>query len=377
MNYKSYVGAPLVGALKRAGLLVIAITFILRVNTLCAEEAVRVGVTYSPQQSVYLNQEWKKTYIEILDAGFRVIRLGAYWSEIEAEPGVYDFSELDWQIAEAAKRNIPILLTVGMKAPRWPEYFIPEWVLKKTDLRFGGDVSEDAYLREKTLEFLRIAVSRYSSKAIIHWWQVENEPLNRAGPRQWWIKKDFLAEEVKLVKRLDERNRPIVINAATYPNKTLRFLVNLTSPNHPIPEAIELCDIFAINVYPIVGHKFMWMKMRLWTHPPERVEHLSEIVNSARAQNKDVWVTELQTEPWEPGELVHMGPEKSITAWPSVFQSDFEELRSIGIKTILLWGAEYWIYRRDTYDDKSWWEAGMDIVNGHRGAGPEARGKKM
>src|SRR5437879_3250823 len=44
-------------------------------------------------------------------------------------------------------------------------------------------------------------------------WQVENEPLDAAGPHRWRISAEFLAEEIALVRRLDaDRQRPVVVN---------------------------------------------------------------------------------------------------------------------------------------------------------------------
>ena len=106
-----------------------------------AAEPIRVGTTFSPRQCRYLQVDAKKTLKEILKTKFDLIRLSAYWDELEPREGVYDFSGLDWQIAEAVSKQIPIILTVGMKAPRWPEFFIPPWLLTRLRLRKGADVS--------------------------------------------------------------------------------------------------------------------------------------------------------------------------------------------------------------------------------------------
>ena len=49
----------------------------------------RVGTTFSPAQCEYLGLDWKNAYLRILDEEFDLIRLGAYWSEIEKQEGVY------------------------------------------------------------------------------------------------------------------------------------------------------------------------------------------------------------------------------------------------------------------------------------------------
>jgi len=325
-------------------------------------EELRIGVTFSPKQSEYLEQEWKEVYLEILDMGFDMIRLGAYWSEIEPKEGLYDFRVLDWQIRQAHKKGVPVLLTVGMKSPRWPEYFIPKWVHRKTRLSFGKDLAESEYLTEKTLQFMSVVVQRYRRESIIHYWQVENEPLERSGPMKWWINKDFLEQEIELVRELDKRGRPIVLNVATYPNGMLRFLHKLTSPNIPISEAAQLCDILAINVYPMVGHKLWKLKLRFKAGIASHKEYLTKVIDTARSQGKEVWATELQAEPWEPGELVHKGKEGPTTAWPEGFMADFDQLSDLGVRTIFLWGAEYWNFRKTKHKDESWNNAALEIL---------------
>jgi len=55
------------------------------------------------------------------------LRLVAYWQKIEPEQGKYSFEDLDWQIKEAEKRDIEVILVIGRKVSRWPECHIPEW----------------------------------------------------------------------------------------------------------------------------------------------------------------------------------------------------------------------------------------------------------
>lgn len=321
-----------------------------------------MGVTYSPKQSGYFAQDWKKVYLSVLEMGFEIVRLGAYWSDIEKEEGIYDFTDLDWQLEEAGKRKIAVLLTVGMKAPRWPEYYIPKWVLKKARLRFGQDVSRDPYLGDKTLKFIERVVERYRYNRAVQYWQVENEPLDRAGQHYWWIGKKFLKEEVDLVRSLDPRKRPIVVNVATYPNKFLHCVVRLSSPTYPVTNALPICDILGLNIYPTVGHKMWWFKLYFWTHSHERSECFAGIIKRARQHGKAVWITELQAEPWEPGEVVHKGKEEPSTVWPDMIDVAFREIRSLGVDTIFLWGVEYWYFRKEHHHDESWWEKASRIL---------------
>ncbi len=345
--------------------LALAVLFVFQCSALYAGP-VQIGTTYSPRQSEYLGMDREKTYLSILEAGFDLIRLGAYWDEIEKEENVYDFSALDWQIHEAAKKKVPVALTVGMKAPRWPEYFIPDWVLKRTSLSFGTDVSRDEYLRKRTLQFIRKVVDRYKDDSIIHWWQVENEPLNRTGRQYWFIGRAFLEQEVELVRSLDGRKRPILLTTATYPNRILRFLNRLLSRHDPVRECLAIGDILGLNVYPVVGKEFWNADLYFRTSRKERERYFSKVLALAQSKGKKAWIAELQAEPWEPGQLVHKGEGAVLTSAPEMMAELFREFRELGVDAILLWGAEYWHFRKIRYGDTEWQGTVSDILKEDR-----------
>lgn len=323
---------------------------------------IRVGTTFSRRQCQYLEIDPKKTYMETLNAGFDLIRLGAYWDEIEKKEGEWDFSMLDWELEQAKEKNVQVLLTVGMKAPRWPEYFIPDWVMSSVALHYGQNVASNRFLRVKTLNFVKEVVARYKDHEIITAWQVENEPLDRSGAKWWWIDSSFLAEETALVREIDEKDRPIVINAATFPNNFLRRLRTVFSPNHPLPESLAIADIWGLNIYPVVGHRFWRFNYYFWTHPMERGDYFRGIIELAKEHGKEVWITELQAEPWEPGHLAYRDQDRPPTGWPQMAADNFAELKQLGFQTVLLWGVEYWEHRRELYGDTMWWDVVNDIL---------------
>ena len=72
-----------------------------------------------------------------------------------------------------------------------------------------------------------------------------------------------------------------------------------------------------------------------------------------------MWVTELQAEPWEPGHVVYKKEPLPRTGTPDSALEVFRELRRLGIDTFLIWGAEYWYYRKITYDD----DTGSELLN--------------
>lgn len=328
----------------------------------CPQKILNAGemvtaVTFSQVQCEYLSENWRDIYLKTLDLGFDIIRLGAYWSRIEAREGLYDFQELDWQIEQAERKQTKILLTVGMKAPRWPEYFIPAWLEKRVHLRFGSDPSEREYLQKKLFRFIQEVVLRYRGKRVIVAWQIENEPLTRSGPKELRISKEFVRQEMEFVRKLDPQNRPLVVNAMTYSNGFLRFLVRLAYKTNPVFDTMDIAEIPAINVYPVVGHKLFKRKVCFWSHIESQMRYLNIFLNKAKSLGKNLWVTELQAEPWEPGELVYLRKEPPQTCQPESFVLTYRRLSDMGIQTVFFWGVEYWFYRFHKYGDKSWLKA--------------------
>lgn len=320
----------------------------------CAKSA-ELGTTFSKKQCDYFGLDEKETFLEVLRMDFDVIRLAAYWDEIEKEEGVFDFSSLDWQIKKARERKIPVVLTVGMKAPRWPEYYIPSWVLEKADLPYGSDVAGDPFLKEKALLFIKRTAERYKGEKIIILWQVENEAFTRIGKEAWYIGKEFLQEEVDLVRSI-VRGKEILLTSATYPNRLLRFATRLVSPYNFIKDYIPMAGTIGLNVYPTVGEKKWGMDFYIRTTPEERKRYFTEEIKKLKENGKKVWVTELQAEPWEPGHLVYKPEEEPKTSSPLETYEAFTELKDEGVEVFLFWGVEYWVYRKKNYNDDRWYE---------------------
>ena len=182
--------------------LIIATVFIYVVFKLdfTPKQEVAQGVTFSIKYAKELELDWRQTYLAILDdLKVNHIRLIAYWDDIETVRDKFDYSDLDWQVAEADKRGVNIMLAVGRRMPRWPECHDPEWL---------EDLAPEA-IKVHQLEFLRATILRYKNFASIKSWQVENEPLFALFGECPLPNKNFLKQEVDLVRGLD--SRPVVV----------------------------------------------------------------------------------------------------------------------------------------------------------------------
>ena len=81
--------------------------------------------------TLYANElglDWKETYDAILDElGVRNLRLAAHWPMVEPIDNIYNFAELDYQIARAEEVGAEVIFAVGRRLPRWPECHVPTW----------------------------------------------------------------------------------------------------------------------------------------------------------------------------------------------------------------------------------------------------------
>jgi Beta-galactosidase len=314
-----------------------------------------VGVTFSRRQAEYLGLPWQETFSAVLDLSPTVVRLGAYWDEIERRRDVFDFSTLDWQLERLPAQHYRVVLTVGMKAPRWPEYYLPSWLMRETKVGRRGTISDDPLVRAEALRFVEAVVMRYQDHPAIAYWQVENEPLDRSGPRQWRIGADFVAQEVALVRSLDHQQRPVILSMFVDTPPPLANLPPWRSYDEGRARTLlDMADILGLDVYPSRGIRVFGRDLYLnwsdwaWERPAVSLRQL------AVEQGKDAWIMEAQAEPWEPSRLVYLDDGQSRSVQPRTAADTFGRLSSGGFGTILLWGAEHWYMRQERHDDRSW-----------------------
>ena len=321
---------------------------------------VQVGTSFSPRHATYLGLDWQQSYRRLEAMHFKVIRLSAYWDQVDGE----GYDQLDWLLKESQASGQPVVLSVGMKGLGWPEFYIPRQLQPKTE--DGGDVSHDGFLRAAVLDFVQETVERYTDSPMLVAWQVENEPFNPAGPHRWYIGRDLLSMEVAAVKAID--SRPVIVNAFGHfnmlfdhtSNRSGFDLKSLLGFESDTAEAQSLGvlgagDILGLDVYTEIGYRFLGQDgvSHAGSDWATKAGHWGR---NARAQSKQAWITEAQAEPWEPS-IASYGDPKSTLA--DDIPKRFASIRAEGFGTILLWGAEYWLWRSDN-GDGSW----LDAVNG-------------
>ena len=332
---------------------------------------VQVGTSFSPRHATYLGLDWQQSYRRLEALHFKVIRLSAYWDQVDRE----GYDQLDWLLKESLASGQPVVLTVGMKGVGWPEFYIPsQYQPAAPD---GGDVGGDPNLRAGVLEFARETVARYRANPALVAWQVENEPLNPAGPHRWYIGRELLSQEVAAVRELDP-TRPLIVSAFghfnmlfdTASNRSGFNLGSLLGFQSATAESQSLGllrrnDILGLDVYTDIGYRFLGQ---------DGVSHAGgdwaakagQWRAVAASQNKRAWITEAQAEPWEADITGYSDPRSTLA---SDISDRFSAIRAQGFGTVLLWGAEYWLWKADN-GDPSWLDAVRGILAENADAPP-------
>lgn len=298
----------------------------------CYTQFMLLGTTYSHQEIECLKLDNEQAFDELLLFDFDIIRLCCYWSESEPEKNTFGFSKIEKLLDKCEKSGQKIVMTIGMKSPRWPEFYIPSWL---EGCSIPSLMPQISLFFEKAVEQLE----RYSC---IEYWQVENEPLDKSGPDKLSITAEMLKQEIKLIKALDSK-RPIIVNA----------WMNHIKKNNLMDTLTGMADIIGFDIYYKIP-----TKEGIYIGPKNPLSYFQKQI---KLSQKPVWITELQAEPWEKDEIEKMQPNPPSMS-PALLKENFEKTKSLNPAAILFWGYEYWYLRKEK-DDKRLWNCVRDILS--------------
>lgn len=299
------------------------------VDELPQEEA-RFGVTFSSLYAQQLGLDWRETYIAILDdLQVKRIRIPAYWPNVEPEKGKFNFDDLDFQINEAAERDVDIILAVGQKLPRWPECHIPDWAK-----------SDDDY-ENVLMSYVEKTITRYSDVDAISHWQIENEPFLTGFGDCPPFDKELLDKEIALAKLLD--SRPILITDSGELGDWVR--------------ARRRGDVFGTTMY-----RDVWFKRTIrfrYPLPPTWFEFkniVSKVIAGPDSAD-DVIVIEMQAEAWGKDPIPFLTLEEQLKHMDfEAFKENIIYAKRAGFPDIYLWGVEWWYYLKTIQDIPEFWD---------------------
>ena len=278
-----------------------------------------LGTTFISDYAQYLGVDPKETLNAVInDLGVKNLRLVSYWDSIEARRGTYDFSNLDWQFAMAEKANVKVSLAIGLRQPRWPECHMPEWAKQETK----------AVWYPQLRNFMTAVIERYKTSPALQSYQLENEFFLTVFGKCTDFDRQRLIEEAELVKKTD-------------PGHTL--IISRSNNGVGLPIGKPRPDLFGVSVY-----KRVWdqnLTHRYFEYPFPAWFYGSLAGGGKIFTGKDLIIHELQAEAWAPPTFsIKDAPISELykSMNPERLADRFEYGKATGMKSMDLWGVEWW-----------------------------------
>ena len=243
------------------------------------------GVTYSTRYAKELGLNWQEAYLAILDdLQPSLLRLPVYWDDVEYQPGVYFWHEIDFMVQQAQQRGAKVTLVLGIKEPRWPECYIPKW----------ADEMKTPGAEERLIKYIEEAVRHFRGYSNIDRWQIENEaffPFGKCPPTNM----NRFTRELEAVHTLD--NRPVQLTVSG----ELDPWVDMAFP----------ADILGISLYRVT-----WHDLAGFFYYPITPEFYRARARIAEGLVEKIIISELQAEPWFPEPVKNYSIADSYQAFP-------------------------------------------------------------
>jgi hypothetical protein len=323
-----------------------------------------IGISFRPLQAAALGLDPQRALTELLHYQFPIIRLAAYWNQLEPETGRLDTGSLDRQIDAATAAGKRIILCVGaIKAFGYPEFFVPAHHLPEP-LPEGQLISPGSHraLLDAATAFVGRVVEHYRARPEIVGWQVEHEPVDPLGmEHSWRLAAAFVRQEVAAVRAADP-DRPVLLTGFLPTSTPVRVQQRWRTRDQgdSLALAAQLADVVGINFYPRHGLLKLGSRTAYLAgsvSPWQQRASTRLCAGLARSSGR-LMVTEAQAEPWE---TVTTPPSQRgsvmFSCLPEHVIENYNAAMKLGAVTpdglwaFLFWGAEYWLKRRDQGDN--------------------------
>jgi hypothetical protein len=307
-----------------------------------SNEPLVIGTTFVPDYADSFGIDQKETLNAIFsELGVRHIRLVSYWKDIETSPGVYDFSKLDWQFDMANKYGAKVSLAMGMRQPRWPECHEPDFI--------HVDSAHPDQWRPQLYSYMKAVITHYKNNPALDSYQLENEFFMKVFGQCKDFSRDRLVAEFNLIKKEDPAHKVLISRSNNWVGIPL---------GEPTP------DRFSISVYKrvwdaTITHRYFEYPQPAWTYAT--LAGAEEIVSG-----RDMVIHELQAEPWPPNgqevQNVSVGEQyKSMN--PERLKDRIKFGEATGMRSLDLWGAEWWYWLKVKNGDPAVWNVVKDAVH--------------
>jgi hypothetical protein len=324
--------------------------------------ATLLGISFRPLQAQALGLDPRDTLTQLLRYPYPVIRLAAYWDQLEPRPGELGTGAFDWQLEAAEQAGKQVIVCVGaVKSIGYPEFFVPGHHLP-VPLPEGtliGPRTHPALLAAATAYIARV-VRRYRDRDAIIAWQVEHEAVDPLGmEHSWRLSEAFVAAEVDVARAADP-DRPVVLNSflATSLPVLAQQWWRTRDQGDSLAVARRLADVVGAGYYPrnamvaaagrtvyLDGSTSRWQRRRL-----------DRLMSWAASSSRRVMISEGQAEPWEAVTTPPSPPGHGMySCLPEHVIENYNQCLAAGrdhLWAYLFWGAEYWVLRAGQGDER-------------------------
>jgi hypothetical protein len=307
-----------------------------------SSEPLVIGTTFVPDYADSFGLDEHETLNAIFsDLNIRHVRLVSYWKDIETSPGQYDFSKLDWQFALANKYGAKVSLAIGMRQPRWPECHEPDF--------YQVDPAHKDQWQPQLYAYMTAVINHYKDNPALDSYQLENEFFMKVFGDCKDFSRDRLVHEFNMVKNEDPKH-PVLISRS---NNWVGIPLGAPTP-----------DRFTISVYKrvwdsTITHRYFEYPQPAWTYAT--LAGAEEIVSG-----RDMVIHELQAEPWPPKgqDVQNVSVEEQFKSMnPQRLKDRIQFGKATGMRSLDLWGAEWWYWLKVKDGDPSVWNVVKDSVN--------------
>jgi hypothetical protein len=304
-----------------------------------------VGFSYSPLISTQMNRD-PVADLSLLLASTTpdVVRLPIYWDAVQPTQDSLDFSSIDQLLSAVERHNqtsdrpTRVVLTIGARNFLYPELHAPAWAGPRRQPELGEVQAGPTYRL-----YIDSSIERYRASPLLYAWQVENEPFDDTANAETGDDRIDAAQlewEMGEVRRLDPGHEA---STTTYDgwNVTIDILQIYAPPlldalhaypsGHP-QNVLDAGDALGLDLYvygPNVPPSYISNSQRAeWKR-----QAVSYWADRAGAQGKQVWLAEMQAQPW--GTLSGFEPADLIDS-----ALDYRQEK---LQVALLWGVDTWL----------------------------------
>jgi drug/metabolite transporter (DMT)-like permease len=259
------------------------------------------------------------------------VRLMAYWDQIEKQQGNFDFTELDWQLDAAERAGVPVTLAVGARLPRWPECWIPAWVME-----LPANQRDD-----QQLTFLKTVYQHEQQRGGIESWQIENEAQLTSFQTCPGLTKELVSQELQWVRGEEQKRgqpRPVGTTDSGELSSWLHFAGQT--------------DQLGISVYRVVTNPLFGTVP--WILPADYYSDKAALVSHWTGK---IYVSEFQMEPWFNQSLTTTPIADQISQFNTQrMQKNFDYASRLEMPVVDFWGVEWWLWMQEKQNHPEYWE---------------------